>query len=126
MTTTRRGARTRLRRRLAGGLAGVVLFTRNIAGPEQVARLTAALRAENPDALVGTDEETGEVTRLEVATGSSRPGGYALGVVDDVTLTEELARDLGRDLALASGPHALLRHRRLARVGPVQVPVPAD
>jgi beta-N-acetylhexosaminidase len=90
-----------LRRRLGDGLAGVVLFSRNIADPVQVAELTAALRAENPAVLVGTDEETGEVTRLEVATGSSRPGGYALGVVDDVGLTEALARDLGGDLATA-------------------------
>ncbi|MGW2158717.1 glycoside hydrolase family 3 protein [Nonomuraea sp. NPDC001699] len=88
-------------RRLGEGLAGVVLFSRNIADPAQVARLTAALRAENPAVLVGTDEESGEVTRLEVSTGSSRPGGYALGVVDDVGLTEALARDLGGDLATA-------------------------
>lgn len=88
-------------RRLGDGLAGVVLFSRNIDDPGQVARLTAALRAENPAVLVGTDEESGEVTRLEVATGSSRPGGYALGVVDDVTLTEALARDLGAELAAA-------------------------
>ncbi|WP_049564622.1 glycoside hydrolase family 3 protein [Nonomuraea sp. SBT364] len=88
-----------VRRRLGEGLAGVVLFSRNIADPAQVAALTAALRAENPFALIGTDEETGEVTRLEVATGSTRPGGYALGVVDDVALTEALARDLGLDLA---------------------------
>ncbi|NUT38861.1 MAG: glycoside hydrolase family 3 protein, partial [Thermoactinospora sp.] len=90
-----------VRRRLGEGLAGVVLFSRNIADPAQVARLTAALRAENPSVLVGTDEESGEVTRLEVSTGSSRPGGYALGVVDDVGLTETLARDLGGELATA-------------------------
>ncbi|MFG2078319.1 glycoside hydrolase family 3 protein [Nonomuraea maritima] len=90
-----------IRRRLGQGLAGVVLFSRNIAGPEQVARLTAALRSENPAVLVGTDEESGEVTRLEADTGSSRPGAYALGVVDDVTITESLARDLGGDLARA-------------------------
>ncbi|MER6944703.1 glycoside hydrolase family 3 N-terminal domain-containing protein [Nonomuraea sp. NPDC000554] len=90
-----------LRRRLGEGLAGVVLFSRNITGPTQLAALTAALRAENPALLVGTDEESGEVTRLEVATGSSRPGGYALGVVDDVALTEALAKDLGADLAAA-------------------------
>src|SRR5262249_34563935 len=83
------------------GLAGVVLFSRNIADPGQVARLTAALRAENPSVLIGIDEESGEVTRLEVARGSSRPGGYALGVVDDVALTEALAADLGGDLAEA-------------------------
>ncbi|MFI7614158.1 glycoside hydrolase family 3 protein [Nonomuraea terrae] len=90
-----------IRRRLGEGLAGVVLFSRNIAGPEQIARLTAALRAENPAVLVGTDEESGEVTRLEAATGSSRPGAYALGVVDDVRLTEAVAVDLGGDLARA-------------------------
>ncbi|GAA2210151.1 glycoside hydrolase family 3 N-terminal domain-containing protein [Nonomuraea monospora] len=90
-----------LRRRLGDGLAGVALFSRNIADPGQVAELTAALRAENPAVLVGTDEESGEVTRLEVATGSSRPGAYALGVVDDVVLTESLARDLGSELARA-------------------------
>ncbi|MEV6155998.1 glycoside hydrolase family 3 N-terminal domain-containing protein [Nonomuraea sp. NPDC052129] len=90
-----------LRRRLGEGLAGVVLFTRNITGADQVAELTAALRAENPAVMIGIDEESGEVTRLEVATGSSRPGGYALGVVDDVTLTEAVARNLGADLAAA-------------------------
>ncbi|MEO3802843.1 glycoside hydrolase family 3 N-terminal domain-containing protein [Nonomuraea sp. B1E8] len=90
-----------LRRRLGEGLAGVALFSRNIAGPAQVARLTAALRAENPSVLVGVDEESGEVTRLEAATGSSRPGAYALGVVDDVAMTETLAADLGADLARA-------------------------
>ncbi|WP_307815290.1 glycoside hydrolase family 3 protein [Planobispora rosea] len=90
-----------LRRRLAGGLTGVVLFSRNIASPSQVAELTAALRAENPCALVGIDEESGEVTRLEAATGSTRPGNFALGVVDDTELTEEIGRGLGRDLARA-------------------------
>ncbi|SEU42562.1 glycoside hydrolase family 3 protein [Nonomuraea wenchangensis] len=90
-----------LRRRLGEGLAGVALFSRNIADPGQLAGLTAALRAENPLVLVGTDEESGEVTRLEVADGSSRPGAYALGVVDDEALTEAVARDLGADLARA-------------------------
>lgn len=87
-----------LRRRLNSGLAGVVLFSRNIATPAQLAGLTAALRAENPDVLIGIDEETGEVTRLEARTGSSRPGNYALGVIDDEELTEQVARDIGRDL----------------------------
>src|SRR4051812_43823006 len=81
-----------VRRALAEGLAGVTLFSRNIDSPAQVARLTAALRAENGEAIVGIDEESGEVTRLEVRSGSSRPGNYALGVVDDVELTEDIAR----------------------------------
>ncbi|WP_214106364.1 glycoside hydrolase family 3 protein [Acrocarpospora catenulata] len=90
-----------LRRRLAAGLAGVVLFSRNVDTPTQLAELTAALRAENPDIIVGIDEEAGEVTRLEARTGSSRPGNYALGVVDDEALTEAVARDVGWDLAAA-------------------------
>ena len=54
-----------IRRRLGEGLAGVVLFSRNIATPSQVADLTAALREENPPVLVAIDEESGDVTRLE-------------------------------------------------------------
>lgn len=90
-----------LRRRLGEGLSGVVLFSRNVGTPSQLAELTAGLRAERPDAVIGIDEETGDVTRLEAHTGSSRPGNYALGVVDDVSLTEEIARGLGADLAAA-------------------------
>jgi beta-N-acetylhexosaminidase len=88
-----------IRRWLGEGLGGVVLFARNIRDHEQVARLTATLRAERPDVIVATDEESGDVTRLESARGSSRPGNLALGVIDDPTLTEEIARDLGTELA---------------------------
>src|SRR5689334_2783531 len=88
-----------VRRRLAGGLGGVTLFSRNIVDPAQVAALTAALRAENPDVVVAVDEEAGDVTRLESRTGSSRPGNLALGAVDDPELTEAVARDLGHELA---------------------------
>jgi beta-N-acetylhexosaminidase len=88
-----------LRRRLDEGLGGVVLFSRNITSDSQVASLTASLREHRPDVLVAIDEEAGDVTRLEAATGSTRPGNLALGVVDDEKLTAELARGLGRDLA---------------------------
>ena len=88
-----------LRRRLDEGLGGVVLFSRNVTSPEQVAELTASLREHRPEVLVAIDEEAGDVTRLEAATGSTRPGNLALGVVDDERLTAELARGLGRDLA---------------------------
>ncbi|MGW1215781.1 glycoside hydrolase family 3 protein [Streptomyces sp. NPDC002499] len=86
-------------RRLGEGLASVGLFGRNIATPEQVTALTAQLRAERDDVLVAIDEEGGDVTRLEVRTGSSYPGNLALGAVDDVTLTREVAYDMGRRLA---------------------------
>ncbi|WFE66746.1 glycoside hydrolase family 3 protein [Micromonospora sp. WMMD714] len=88
-----------VRRWLADGLGAVVLFARNVVDPEQVAALTATLRAERPDVLVAIDEEAGDVTRIESGLGSSRPGNLALGAVDDPALTEEVARDLGDELA---------------------------
>ncbi|MGW6737693.1 glycoside hydrolase family 3 protein [Streptomyces sp. NPDC055013] len=88
-----------LLRRLGEGLASVGLFGRNIASPEQLAALTAQLRVERDDVLVAIDEEGGDVTRLEVRTGSSFPGNHALGAVDDVELTREVAFEMGRRLA---------------------------
>lgn len=88
-----------LLRRLGEGLASVGLFGRNITSPEQLASLTAQLRSERDDVLVAIDEEGGDVTRLEVRTGSSFPGNHALGAVDDVELTREVAYELGRRLA---------------------------
>ncbi|WP_320778910.1 glycoside hydrolase family 3 protein [Streptomyces sp. CRN 30] len=88
-----------LLRRLDEGLGSVGLFGRNIATAEQVAALTARLRAERDDVLVAIDEEGGDVTRLEVRTGSSFPGNHALGAVDDPGLTRAVAAELGRRLA---------------------------
>jgi beta-N-acetylhexosaminidase len=87
-----------VRRRIAGGLGGVVLFGRNIAGPQQVAALVGQLREENPDLVVAIDEEAGDVTRLHARSGSTRPGSYALAAIDDPALTETVARDLGIEL----------------------------
>lgn len=84
-----------LRRWIERGLGGVVLFSHNVESPEQVAALTAEL----PGLLVVIDEEGGDVTRLEHERGSSYPGNFALGVVDDVALTEEVAAAIGADLA---------------------------
>lgn len=88
-----------LLRRVGEGLASVGLFGRNITSPEQLSALTARLRAERDDVLVAIDEEGGDVTRLEVRNGSSFPGSFALGSVDDVHLTRAVARELGRRLA---------------------------
>ncbi|MFI1470764.1 glycoside hydrolase family 3 protein [Streptomyces wuyuanensis] len=88
-----------LLRRIGEGLSSVGLFGRNITSPGQLAALTARLRAEREDVLVAIDEEGGDVTRLEVRTGSSFPGNYALGSVDDVELTRAVAAELGRRLA---------------------------
>ncbi|MFI1939222.1 glycoside hydrolase family 3 protein [Streptomyces purpureus] len=88
-----------LLRRIGEGLSSVGLFGRNIATPEQLAALTARLRSERDDVLVAIDEEGGDVTRLEVRDGSSFPGNYALGSVDDVELTRAVAHEMGRRLA---------------------------
>jgi beta-N-acetylhexosaminidase len=88
-----------MRRWLERGLGGAVLFARNVRDREQLRALTAALRAERPDLIVAIDEEGGDVTRLEAASGSSYPGNHALGVVDDVELTEQVAAALGSELA---------------------------
>lgn len=88
-----------LRGWLDGGLGGVVLFARNVESRAQVAELTAALRTDRPELVVAVDEEGGDVTRLEAASGSSFPGNWALGVVDDPALTESVGTAMGADLA---------------------------
>ncbi len=88
-----------VRRRLGEGLGGVVLYAWNVESREQLRELTDDLRSERPDLLIAIDEEGGDVTRLEASTGSSYPGNAALGIVDDVELTEHVARSLGTELA---------------------------
>lgn len=84
------------------GLAGVVLFGHNIPDVATTAALTSRLHALSPGLLVATDEEGGDVSRLEAATGSSLPGAAALGLVDDEALTEVAGEALGR-LLTATG-----------------------
>jgi beta-N-acetylhexosaminidase len=81
------------------GLGGVVLFGQNIDSTGQVRDLTASLRAERDDLLVATDEEGGDVTRLEARRGSSYPGNWALGIVDDTELTGAVATSIAAELA---------------------------
>jgi beta-N-acetylhexosaminidase len=84
---------------LENGLAGVTLFGPNVAGPQQLSELTAALRAAAPEPVIAIDEEGGDVTRLAHLTGSPYPGNAALGAVDDAALTAAVYRALGADLA---------------------------
>jgi beta-N-acetylhexosaminidase len=87
-----------IRRFLADGGRGVVLFSYNV---EDLTALTAALRAERADVLLALDEEGGDVTRLEWRDGSSYPSAAALGALDDPALTEEVAAAIAADLAAA-------------------------
>ena len=84
---------------LERGLAGVTVFGPNIAGPEQLAGLTAQLRSAGGLPLVAIDEEGGDVTRIAHLTGSPYPGNAALGAVDDAGLTAAVYQALGQDLA---------------------------
>jgi beta-N-acetylhexosaminidase len=84
---------------LAGGLAGVTLFGVNVESADQLAELTAQLRAAAPEPVIAIDEEGGDVTRIAHLRGSPYPGNAALGAVDDLALTEAVYAALGTDLA---------------------------
>jgi beta-N-acetylhexosaminidase len=89
-----------LERELDDGLAGVVLFGRNVSDPEQLQALTRSLRV-SATTVVAIDEEGGDVTRLEATRGSSVPGPLALGTIDDVALTEQVGRAIAEELRVA-------------------------
>ncbi|WP_116115860.1 glycoside hydrolase family 3 N-terminal domain-containing protein [Austwickia chelonae] len=98
---------------LADGLGAVCLFAGNTPDAETTRELTARLRAAHDQAaaragaeadsagglVVAVDEEGGDVTRLQAVHGSSLPGAFALGVVDDPELTWRCGRMLGELLA---------------------------
>ena len=83
---------------LADGLAGVVYFGHNIDpdAPGQVPALSAAIRSANPLAVIGVDEEGGNVTRLQARDGSAIPGAAVLGALGDLDTTEAAGRAIGR------------------------------
>lgn len=83
---------------LADGLGGVVLFAGNVENPARLRDLTAAITATGDRPLIAVDEEGGDVSRVHHRAGSDSPGNLALGRVDDVTLTEAVAADIGRQL----------------------------
>ncbi len=85
-------------RLLEEGLGGVCLFGSNTADG-QVSRLTGAVRDVAPAAVIATDEEGGDVTRLHYASGSPVLGAAALGAVDDLALTRATGAMVGTALA---------------------------
>jgi beta-N-acetylhexosaminidase len=84
-----------LARRLDAGVRGVCWFGHNVLDLAQARTLADQLHAVADGVLVVSDEEGGEVTRLESATGSSYPGAAALGALDDVGATREVATAMG-------------------------------
>jgi beta-N-acetylhexosaminidase len=90
-----------LRRVAAGEVGSVMLFRPNIAGPEQVAALVAALRGAAPadrPLLVAVDQEGGLVQRLRAPL-TEWPDMLSVGAAGDPARTEQVGRALGDELA---------------------------
>jgi len=84
-----------------GRLGGVILFARNVEGPEQVQRLVAEFHAAAPESnplLVAIDQEGGRVQRLR-APWTEWPPMRAVGARDRPGDTRALGAALGRELA---------------------------
>lgn len=85
---------------LEEGLGGVCLFGSNLTGSlPDASALVAAVRSARPDALVATDEEGGDVTRLHRRDASPVPGPAVLGAVDDLALSRAVGAAIGAELA---------------------------
>lgn len=84
---------------LDGGLASVILFGHNTPDAATARDLARALHARAEHCVVAIDEEGGDVTRLQSATGSGLPTARALGAIDDPELTRRAGRALGDLLA---------------------------
>jgi beta-N-acetylhexosaminidase len=86
-------------REVDAGLGGVVIYGTNITDADgRMEQLAPPLKALRDDLIVAIDEEAGDVTRLWYQEGSRYPGNLALGAVDDVALTEQVARSVAGDL----------------------------
>ncbi|HVK43507.1 MAG TPA: glycoside hydrolase family 3 N-terminal domain-containing protein [Micropruina sp.] len=86
---------------LEQGLGSVCLFSTNIVDAEQLRTLTAAIHSANPHAVIATDEEGGDVTRLHHRDGSPYPSMAYLGHLDDPAITEQVGAGIGAQLAAA-------------------------
>jgi beta-N-acetylhexosaminidase len=85
-------------------VGGVILFARNLEGPEQVWELTRDLQRESLQAtgrplLIAVDQEGGKVQRLR-APFTLIPPARELGTANNPQAVERLARQVARELAL--------------------------
>ncbi|MFP3951791.1 MAG: beta-N-acetylhexosaminidase [Candidatus Bathyarchaeia archaeon] len=84
-----------------GRIGGVILFSRNIENPKQLADLTKACReASNRPILVAIDQEGGVVARLREGCGfTESPGAMALAVAGSEELAEEVSHVLAVEMS---------------------------
>lgn len=87
-----------IKRRLRSGLAGVCVYGPNIASAEQLHAMASDIHSASARAIIAIDEEGGDVTRLHYTEGSPYPGNGVLGRIDDLDVTERVAREIGFDL----------------------------
>jgi beta-N-acetylhexosaminidase len=83
-----------------GWLGGLVLFSRNVGTPEEVADLNATLASAAPadqPILLAVDQEGGRVARLKSPL-LTLPPMRTLGDIDDPALTDRVGRALGAEL----------------------------
>ncbi len=82
--------------------AGVILFSQNTETNAGATRFVDALQKANaavgdrPQLLISTDQEGGNVTRL--TQGTMTPGNMALGAINDVNITKEIAALMGKEM----------------------------
>jgi len=82
----------------SGHVGNIILFSRNIESPQQLAALTQSLQAAAKYPLmIAVDQEGGAVARLRQGFTES-PGAMALGAADSDELAQELAQMMGREL----------------------------
>lgn len=85
-------------------VGGVVIFERNVGGPDELARLTTDLQAVacsngDPPLLIAIDQEGGRVARLKAARGFTEfPGAMALAATGDVENARRVARAMAAEL----------------------------
>ena len=82
--------------------AGVILFLENTATNAGTTRFIDQLQKANaaggdrPQLIISTDQEGGNVTRL--TQGTMTPGNMALGAINDLSVTKEVAEMMGKEL----------------------------
>ena len=83
--------------------AGVILFDQNTETNAGTTRFVDALQkanaagGERPQLLITTDQEGGNVTRLN--QGTMLPGNMALGAINDLNITRDVASLIGNELS---------------------------